>query len=347
MIRIISLTDDLSKDWSRFVEAQPEAMPYHSLDWIRLLERTYGYEPAHLMAVRDEQIVGILPALSLRGLRGSRRMVTLPFSHHVPPLAEDPDVRVALTSALLEKARIDRHGSACVHAPVHEIAHPDFHGVTRNLVSILDLANFRSNDRPWDASTRRNLKRARTAGLDIQRAYDEKDFVAFYDLLLKTRRRQGSPVYPRSFVMGLSKLPNARLYVAVKDETPLAGVLILVQGSKAVYAYGASGDDQAVLQLRPNDLLFATVIQILAAEGIKSLDFGTTPSWNANLIRFKEKWGCKSDPLEYSYWFADGSIPRPEDIRMSVVGRLASSLIKKLPLSVLGWISERSFRYLG
>jgi CelD/BcsL family acetyltransferase involved in cellulose biosynthesis len=78
--------------YDRFVAASPGNTVYHARAWHELLRRCFGYEPRVLVAWQDGAIVGTLPLALVDTLTGGRRLVSLPFSHHVAPLLRSADV---------------------------------------------------------------------------------------------------------------------------------------------------------------------------------------------------------------------------------------------------------------
>ena len=72
--------------WLAFVEAQPDAGPFHHPAWGHLVASTYGFRPFAHALEEDGCIVAGLPTAELRGLSGARRWVSLPFTDELTPL---------------------------------------------------------------------------------------------------------------------------------------------------------------------------------------------------------------------------------------------------------------------
>src|SRR5205807_9857984 len=72
--------------WLAFLASQPGATLFHHPAWARVLSQTYGYRSLVLaQADPDGRIVGGLPAVELRGLRGPASSPR-PLPHPSPPL---------------------------------------------------------------------------------------------------------------------------------------------------------------------------------------------------------------------------------------------------------------------
>ena len=73
--------------WGAFLERHPHASVFHTVAWLKALQRTYGYEP---VAYTTSPPGGALQNAILFCLVDSwltgRRLVSLPFSDHCEPL---------------------------------------------------------------------------------------------------------------------------------------------------------------------------------------------------------------------------------------------------------------------
>ena len=63
---------------------------YHTFNWQRVIEGTYGYKPYYIVAIKNNSVKGLLPFFQVRGLNGKKRMICLPFSHWVSPVYDTP-----------------------------------------------------------------------------------------------------------------------------------------------------------------------------------------------------------------------------------------------------------------
>ena len=88
-VAAVAITQLDDPAWSAFVAARQEATIFHHPAWTRILSDTYGYR-AFALTARDAggKVVAGLPVVAVPGVRGTS-MVSLPFTDHCPPLAED------------------------------------------------------------------------------------------------------------------------------------------------------------------------------------------------------------------------------------------------------------------
>ncbi|MBW1893187.1 MAG: peptidoglycan bridge formation glycyltransferase FemA/FemB family protein [Deltaproteobacteria bacterium] len=199
------------------------------------------------------------------------------------------------------------------------------------------------------SSTRRNIKKAEKAGVKIKTGICKKDYIAFYELMTETRKRQGSPPYSKAFFTHLfSNLDSSQiqLFMAFKNDQPIAGIIMFYHGATALYAYGASVSDTKLLQMRPNDLLFWTVIKDANQKGFKDFDFGITHLSNQGLLRFKSQWGTINEEFKYTYYL--NNINRTPSIdRSGKIAKLISRIFRVAPPPLLKITGPIALKLLG
>ena len=331
-----------------FVESNPNAMVYHTLAWKRVLERTYGYASSYIVSLTDSRISGVLPLMQVRNVRGQKNIVGLPFSHYVQPLYKSPaDLRALMLFAekiakqmnagFIEiKSAIDTHGR--------------WHQSSGYTVSKLylnrDIQEIYSMFKP---SVRRNIRKAESSGIRIRIEKSKHALDSFYELMIETRQRQGSIPYARNFFCYLFRYLDAskrKLYLAYHGRRPIAGLMMMFQGRRAIYAYGASKSDSALLKYRPNDLLFWRSIEDAHSQRFEIYDFGITPLTNDSLLRFKTQWGTENRRLYYSYFLCQAkTVSRVK--RSGITMKVASTILGSLPTPVFKVVGSNIIRFFG
>src|SRR6185436_335791 len=118
-------------------------------------------------------------------------------------------------------------------------------------------------------------------------------------LLLLTRRRHHLPPQPVEWFRNLLECMGDRFMIclALKDDRPVAGIVLLRHRDTLVYKYGASDADVHNLGAMP--FLFWNAIREAKAAGIRRLDLGRSDSDNAGLITFKDRLGADRSTLAY------------------------------------------------
>ena len=146
--------------------------------------------------------------------------------------------------------------------------------------------------------TRYNIRLAGRKGVQVKEG-SLSDLPLFYRMYRITSRRNGFPIrpyryYERVWRTFLEK-GMAYLLIAEHEGQPLAGVLIIRLGGKAIYMYGASTNKKR--NLMPNHLLQWEAIRRARALGCTTYDMWGAPD-NPNpsdpmwgVYRFKEGFG--------------------------------------------------------
>lgn len=324
--------------WSALAQAAPDGCVFHQPAWLELLARVYGY-PVMACAVLDDQgaFEAGLPMALVGGRVNSARLVSLPFSDVVAPLARDasPSQWRRLSIALHQFQRLNGR-------PLELRGDlPD--GVGRQptatyLHHVLSLApGYAAVAREMKPQIHRGVRRARREGLHVEFRTDGGALAEFFRLHVQSRRRQGVPTQPRRFIMALEDLFAKRLgfVVLVRDgRLPAAAAVFLSSNRTLVYKYGAS--DPGSLSKRPNNLLFTETIRWACEHGLERLDFGRTDLGHDSLSSFKRSFGARESSLAYTTFSGVAVPPRERGHGMAAtvirsspafVGRLAGELL--------------------
>jgi CelD/BcsL family acetyltransferase involved in cellulose biosynthesis len=276
--------------------------------------------------------------LEVIGVRRQRSWISLPFTDYCPPLGAADDIAAHLVEtsraagiprvevrAALGAPAVARRSAAVLHRRQLE---PDADAV------------FRTFHR---SQVQRNIRRAERSGITVRRGESASDLVdVFYGLHLRTRRRHGVPVQPRRFFELLWRYVlepgSGFLLLAYAGSRPVAGAVFLTANQTIIYKYGASEQDG--WHLRPNHLIFWTMIQWACQQGLTVLDLGRTDLDNHGLRQFKAGWGTVEQPLVYST--IGEAAAGFESANMQKVIRPA---IRHAPLWVCRALGELAYRY--
>jgi CelD/BcsL family acetyltransferase involved in cellulose biosynthesis len=319
--------------WQSFLSSQQDAGPFHHPAWAALLAECYGFRPfAFATADAAGTIVAGVPMLDVRRRLREPRRLSLPFTDACPPLAASEDARTQLAARLAVAGRLE------LHAP---LAGTGLVARLRGVTHVLGLdADAESLRRRFHSQMRRNVKRAERGRTTIRAGETRSDLVdVFYDLHLRTRRRQGVPVQPRRFFRLLwdemIEPGRGTLLLAYSGRTAIAGAVFLGWNGNVTYKFGAS--DPLYWDLRPNNLIFWTAIRDACARGDRRLDFGRTDLDNTGLRAFKSGWGAQEEPLYYTF---AGTAPRTETRSSALAG-----LIRRSPVWFCRAVGEAAYRY--
>lgn len=331
--------------WRAFVDRHPRRTPFHQPAWGQLVADCYGFEAfgAALTGADDEVRAGA-PMVAVRHLARRPRWVSLPFTDHCPPLAASLGEESELADGLLVAAREAGVASVELRAPLSGATPAGAPALRHVLALDPDPAKVYAGFHP--SQVQRNIRRAEREGLTVRRSVEPDDLLAtFYDLHLRTRRRQGVPIQPRRFFRLIAEriLATGGGWVDVVEASgrPVAAALFLAGSGTVIYKFGAS--DEEAWSLRPNHLLFWHAIRSACEEGYLAFDFGRTDAGHDSLAAFKRSWGAAEEPLIYSVLGQASTA----DAAHGTAGRLLSQVIRHAPPFVCRAAGELLYRYVA
>jgi len=196
-------------------------------------------------------------------------------------------------------------------------------------------------------SVQRKIRRAEREGLIYEEGRSETLLEKFYQLVLRTRRRQHLPPHPRIWFRNVVDClgDKAKLRIASKDGRSIAGIITISFKDVLVYKYGCS--DERFHNLGGVQLLLWKAIQDGKRSRAHEFDLGRSNRDNSGLITFKDRWGAARSQL--TYWNyparlapvgAPGWRPKP-----------ANSICPQIPDSrlITGWrtkMARKVFSYI-
>jgi CelD/BcsL family acetyltransferase involved in cellulose biosynthesis len=340
---VLELTDPR---WADFVATHPAATPFHHPDWTRLVAGCYGFR-AFALAVSDASgfIRAGLPVVEVRHLHSGPRWVSLPYTDYCPPLVSAGEHEDQLIAALRRSSRAAGIQRVEIRAPV-EGGSSDGPRALRHVLALSPdpaevYAGFHRSQ------VQRSVRRAEREGLTVRQGNSPHDLVdTFYQLHLRTRRRQGVPVQPRRFFRLLwdNAIATGLGSVLIVEAAgqPIAAAVFLTWKDTVIYKFGAS--DESSWSLRPNHLLMWHAIRAACEEGRRWFDFGRTDIGQEGLRNFKLSWGAAEEPLVYGMV---GGTPEPAPSAEGMATRVLGPVIRHGPLLLCRAVGETLYRYVA
>ncbi len=267
---------------------------FHAPAWLRALRRGYGLAPVALLVPGpDGAPRSGLATCELDDALG-RRSIALPFSDYADPLlgaGADWEALVDTWPGADRPGRIRclRGGPPLADRRLEETGQAWWHAV--------DLD--RGEEELWSAlhsTARRNVARARRAGVAVAPATDRVELRAFFEMHVELRRTKYRLLaQPWAFFEALweefVERDAGTLLLARLDGRPVAGILLLEAFGKLYYKFNASAP--GALEARPNDLLVWEALRLGRARGLRHLDFGVSDLDQPGLARYKRKFGAR------------------------------------------------------
>jgi hypothetical protein len=333
----IPYDDRVRNEWDDFVLAHPRGRFIHLCGFERAVEDVYGLKPNYWLYARDGRILAVFPSFFHRSILYGKRLVSQPFSEYGgllfgPSLATEQ--KLAVLAEFPEALARSRNTGSFDYLEIR--CFPDFAGLKSDLFEEKHLYHYgllplTKNLILWDtveSSVRKNIKRARSHNLRVEKADGEDDIrKIFYPLHLRSLRRLGSPPHPLAYFVALHRNLGGHMSIlaAFTDGLPIAALLGWEVGETVHITDIVS--DEAYHHLRAVDLLHFEFISRAIEGGCKCFDFG--PMRYPGQRQYKLKWGV--EPHDYSYFFyPPGRGPRPLSER-SPAARTGTAVWRCLP----------------
>lgn len=324
------------KTWDEAVAAHPQASPFHTSAWAKVLSETYGHRAFYLRFTDNNGgTAALLPLLEVNSAITGRRGVCLPFSDHCEPLLFDSQITSESllndVSALANERSwkfVEFRGrplAASSSTPAYESYHGHWLDLTPSVDALFENCS---------SAFRRGLRKAERSGLRVEVRTDAEAVRRFYDLHARTRRRHGVPPQPFSFFQSILRQILSRragfMVLASERGTPVAAAMFFHFQTNGIFKFGAS--DHRHQEFRGSNLVMWEGIRECAARGVKTLHFGRTDLPQEGLRRFKLALGVQEETLRY-YRYA---IPERRWLaRPSSSGFSAhTAVLRRLPLTI-------------
>lgn len=349
-----------AEKWNSLVEKSPYASAYHLWDWGEVLSSTYGYERHYLAALKDDELIGVLPLVHVKSIFFGNRLISLPFCEYGCPLTdceldtqETKEVTQKLVGATAELASVLNVEYVeirnCEVPVVKDVLLAE--GYSENVKYLtfrIDLTN--PSETLWKSlnkKTRNAVRKAMKRRVEVKEVTGEEKLKAYYKLYLSTQKRHGSP--PNSFKLlekiydAFSCKNKAKVLLAESDGRPIAGIITFCHNN-VIYWWGNVTHSE-YRRLNPTNLLLWNTIEWGANNGYQMLDLGRTRK-ETTIYHFKSGWGGKEVFLTDYVYFLDSKkmeLPDPMRTRYAYLSKVWSfmptSLTKRIGPKIVSGIA--------
>ncbi|MBN1846621.1 MAG: GNAT family N-acetyltransferase [Sedimentisphaerales bacterium] len=338
----VPLADPFGRaDWDSRLGNHPDAGVFHTAEWARVLQETYGYEPLYAPGARTD--AALWPVMEVRSRLTGHRGVSLPFTDYCDPLLEPAQVEAHL-ERLCRTARQHRWRYLELRPGQMDLAgRPVYRKYLRHSLELgPDAQALFDRLRP---SVRRNIRKARRLGIRVERSVQPGAVREYYRLHCLIRKHHGLPPQPFRFFERIGehllRPENGLVLLARHDQTCIAGAVFLRFRDRAFYKFGAC--DRRYQQWRPNDLLFWEAIEWLGQNGHSRLCLGRTEPENTGLRRFKMGWGAREFPLYYYRYH----VGKDAFVAGGEAGVPGYPGFRHLPVGLLKLMGACAYRHMG
>lgn len=332
--------------WPEFLCRQAGASVFHTTEWLRALDRTYGYKPVVLTTSPPAgPLSNAVVFCEVHSWVTGGRLVSLPFSDHCEPLADSSEERESLLRAVVDRAASKNWKYVELRPVSVGVDRTGFESTDQYCLHRLELSGsceeiFR---RFHKDCVQRRIRHAERQPLTYEEGRSESLLRRFYELLLLTRRRHQLPPQPLAWFRHLGECLGDMLKIRTLsiDAKPIASIVTIRYKDCMTYKYGCS--DPVFNNLGGTALLFWRAMQEATRDGLRVFDMGRSDLDNRSLITFKDRWGATRIPLTYHRYPRGRARVGTSDWKTLVAKRL----FRRLPDSLLVASGKLLYRHMG
>lgn len=341
--------------WHALVERHPDASIFHTVGWLKALQRTYGFRTAAYTTARAGEDLqdGVVFCDAGSWLTG-KRVVSLPFSDHCQPLVNSADTLAEVLS-FIHAERV-REGQK--FAEIRPLRLDSSMLSTTSSIKTAGSYSFHSLDLSGNSAdifrrfhkdcVQRKIRRAEKENLAYRSGRSRSLLKDFYVLQLLTRRHHGLPPQPFAWFSNLVDCLGNQLTIrtASKDGAPVAAIMTTTFRNTVTYKYGCS--NRTLNKLGGMPFLFWKTIEEGKASGASDFDLGRSDLENHGLIDFKDRLGASRSSI---FYYRDAYVQEKQSAAGSLFN-YANHILKKqivphLPDRLLMMAGSIMYKHVG
>ncbi|MFT2090406.1 FemAB family XrtA/PEP-CTERM system-associated protein [Paraglaciecola sp. 2405UD69-4] len=341
----LSVTSD-KQAWEQYVNAHPDATPYHRFAWVQSIEQAYHHKNVSFIALEGGSVVGVLPCINMKKPFSSSVFCSLPYCDLGFCLADNETIQKAIITKATEHLKSVK-GSAFEYRDSNLTATDELSFEGEKVRMLLPLPE--SSDElmsSFKSKLRSQIRKSEKNGLTFNIASNSKSIDDFYQIFSINMRKLGSPVHSKEWFKTLfdNYGDNIILSVVYSENIPVGAGIVLVNGKKACIPWASTVSEYN--RLAPNMMLYWSLLQHVSNTNVEEFDFGRS-TFNEGTYKFKRQWGAKPQPLKWSNLIADNQEKSESNIKVSKVRELVENVWSKLPLKVTTVIGPMIRRHIS
>lgn len=281
-------------EWQLFSEESNCLSPFLHKQWLLLISSQYKLPVKILGYYENEQLVSAIPFVEKKSFFNRKKLISLPFTDYISFQKNLPENFIKQ----LKEYSLNKYTSVEIRNQVQftDNSNSTFYRHYLNLES--GYENLKTG---FKKNNKRNIKKADKNNLTIKISKELKSIEEFYKLNILTRKKHGLPPQPKSFFHNITKylFENNLGFVATvyMKEKAISSSIFFTFKNSILYKYGAS--DYKYIHLRPNNLLFDSILKYACENNFAFFDFGICSKENTGLRRFKNGWGASEENISY------------------------------------------------
>lgn len=305
-IRIVKAGNQDKQIWNEYIRNNSQSSIFHRFEWKNIVEATYNHRPIYLLALKNSDVVGVLPAFIIRSLIFGNKLVSLPFGQYAGPISDNKLISLHLIRSVLTYTKNENIDFFEIRTnPKNKDSYKLVKGNHKFYTFFLDISKGLENVlENAESNRRRAVKKSLKAGLEI---CFEEDIDNFFELYLYNSHIFGTPGHSKIFFENIVQhLSENTKIISVKKEGKVLASSILFLHNK--YATSYSVVSRMERKYNVNDFLYIKSIEYCLENNIKYFDFGRSVQ-DSGVYKYKKRWNPSIIKLNYCYPLKGGKIP--------------------------------------
>jgi serine/alanine adding enzyme len=341
-MEIIEYTEEFDTSWRNYLCKNSAVTFAHQIEWRTILEKSLQQKPVYLLAISQDQVVGILPLFYCSSLLFGKFLTSLPWLDYGGACADSRDIHEKLIDQAIEITK-NKNGK---FLELRSVADKDERLATKISKVTFSLQLDSNPDKVWknlNSKARNQVRKAQKLGLQVTFGRHE-NLDQFYSVFSTNMRDLGTPVWTKELFRNiLTCFPESSeiALVKLKDKVIGGGLILYFKDMLTVPSASSLG---TFLTYCPNNALYWEIIQRSCLKGFKRFDFGRS-TLNSGTYYFKSQWVREPIQLYWQYYLnkiKDMPELNPENPKFD----LAIKLWKKLPLALANFLGPKIVRSL-
>ena len=311
-VRRLGPDDDL---WRIVDEAQRFPL-FSGSAWRALAEDVFGFKAQTMVALRDGEIVDLLPMYLVHMPFLGTKLISTPLEGcYGGFVSSDRAAHKLLIQSAIECANTCDASHIEIRGR-RPMAILTAHGFTEHrplLISQVTLRDEESNWKGLSSNHRRNVRISERRGVEIRSARSPCEMRRFYRLISDHYKELGIPFPGPAYFEAIwnlrVKTGLAELHVAEIGGRMVGGHLMLLSGSTLISKYSASLKENEFKKFNTSYSLFWEAIRYGLSRGLDSFNMGVTGRDNTGLIDFKSRFGAETSTLHFYFFNRRGQPP--------------------------------------
>lgn len=327
--------------WDDFVRVHPRGTPFHLTAWRRSVETVFGFEPRYLVAADGEEWRAVLPLFLVDNFLTGRVLISSPFAVYGGVLALSDAERSLFREHLTALGA--RLGVQYVELRnAYEDQCLGWPRIDRYSTFVFPLAP-RTRDQLLQTLPKKTRNLVRKALRYPYETRPAEHLGPFLDLMARTYRRLGSPIFPAAWFRALQREFGEMADVReVHVDANLVAASLNFYFREEMHTYYAASAPEA-WEKSPNNFLYFDHLCWAGENGFRLFDFGRSKK-DSGHSDFKRHWAASVRDLPYEILLVRRK-RLPDFSPKNPKFRIVSGVWRRLPLRLTRALGPRLIRF--